>query len=113
MTMGKAPGAAPVSDRQPGQEVRQEVRQEIVDLLTQLLDIQKEIAKNQNQVVQLLGMLGTQGEQQILDLQNVARHQSLLVENHQALLLQTSRIGTVLHDLTKKPAAPPLTAPSQ
>ena len=60
MTMGKAPGAASVSDQQPGQEVRQEVRQEVVDLLTQLLDVQKEIAKNQNQVVQLLGMLGTQ-----------------------------------------------------
>ncbi|KAL3043084.1 hypothetical protein OYC64_020905 [Pagothenia borchgrevinki] len=112
MTMGKAPGAASVSDRQPGQEVKQEVRQEVVDLLTQLLDVQKEIAKNQNQVVQLLGMLGTQGEQQILDLQNVARHQSLLVENHQALLLQTSRISTALHDL-KRPVAPPITAPSQ
>ncbi|KAK5931517.1 hypothetical protein CesoFtcFv8_000178 [Champsocephalus esox] len=112
MTMGKAPDAASVSDRQPGQEVRQEVRQEVVDLLTQLLDVQKEIANNQNQVVKLLGMLGAQGEQQILDLQNVARHQSLLVENHQALLLQTSRISTALHDL-KRPVAPPITAPSQ
>ncbi len=55
-----------------------------------------------------------QGSQQIQDLQNVARHQSLLVENHQALLLQTSRIATELQEITKKPpAAPLITAPSQ
>lgn len=47
-----------------------------------------------------------QGSQQIKDLQNVARHQSLLVENHQALLLQTSRIATNLQELVKKPTAP-------
>lgn len=46
-----------------------------------------------------------QNSQQIQDLQNMGRHQSLLVENHQALLLQTSRIANHLHDITKKPAA--------
>ncbi|KAK2827898.1 hypothetical protein Q5P01_018932 [Channa striata] len=80
----------------------------VLDLLTQLLQVQKEVAKNQAQVVQLLGMLETQGSQQIQDLQNMARHQSLLVENHQALLLQTSRIATTLQDITtKKPAGLP------
>ncbi|KAK2882352.1 hypothetical protein Q8A73_022862 [Channa argus] len=79
-------------------------RTKVLDLLTQLLQVQKEVAKNQAQVVQVLGMLETQGSQQIQDLQNMARHQSLLVENHQALLLQTSRIATNLQDITKKPA---------
>lgn len=36
-------------------------------------------------------------------LQNMARHQSLLVENNQALLLQTSRIASLLQGITKKP----------
>ncbi|KAI4790573.1 hypothetical protein KUCAC02_034543, partial [Chaenocephalus aceratus] len=71
MTMGKAPrcclGIGPAAGT--GSETGSE--QEVVDLLTQLLDVQKEIANNQNQVVKLLGMLGAQGEQQILDLQNV------------------------------------------
>lgn len=44
-----------------------------------------------------------QGSQLIQDLQNTARHQSLLVENHQALLLQTSRIATHLQEMSKKP----------
>lgn len=80
-------------------------RAEVLDLLTQLVLVQKEAAQHQAQVVQLLGMLGTQNSQQIQDLQNMGRHQSLLVENHQALLLQTSRIANHLHDITKKPAA--------
>lgn len=33
----------------------------------------------------------------------MARHQSLLVENNQALLLQMSRITSLLQDITKKP----------
>lgn len=44
-----------------------------------------------------------QGSQLIQALQNLARHQSLLVENNQALLLQTSRIASLLQDITKKP----------
>lgn len=52
-----------------------------------------------------------QSSQQIQDLQNVARHQSLLVENHQALLLQTSRMATHLQDMNKKPPAVENTAP--
>lgn len=79
-------------------------KKKVLDLLTQLVLVQKEVAGNQAQVVQLLSTLRTQGSQQIHNLQNVARHQSLLVENHQALLLQTSRIATHLQDLTKKPA---------
>lgn len=35
-------------------------RKEVLDLLTQLVLVQKEIAKGQVQVVQQLGMLGTQ-----------------------------------------------------
>ncbi|KAG7224732.1 hypothetical protein INR49_004623 [Caranx melampygus] len=77
----------------------------VLDLLTELVLTQKDIAKHQAQVVQQLGVLETLGSQQIQDLQNMARHQSLLVENHQALLLQTSRIATYLQDIIKKPAA--------
>lgn len=44
-----------------------------------------------------------QGSQMIQVLQNMARHQSLLVENNQALLLQTSRIASLLQGITKKP----------
>lgn len=50
-------------------------------------------------------LMFSQGTQLILDLQNTARHQSLLVENHQALLLQTSRIAGHLQDITKNPEA--------
>jgi len=35
-------------------------RKEVLDLLTQLVLVQKEVASGQAQVVQLLGMLGTQ-----------------------------------------------------
>lgn len=45
----------------------------------------------------------SQGSQLILDLQNTARHQSLLVENHQALLLQLSRIAGHVQDISRKP----------
>ncbi|KAI3374081.1 hypothetical protein L3Q82_022647, partial [Scortum barcoo] len=51
-------------------------RTEVLDLLKQLVQVQNEIAKGQVQVVQLLSVLGTQGSQQIQDLQNVARHQN-------------------------------------
>ncbi len=44
------------------QDQQQEMpwRKEVLDLLKQLVLIQKEVAKSQAQVVQLLGMLGTQ-----------------------------------------------------
>ncbi|KAM9348701.1 uncharacterized protein ABDE67_010757 [Symphorus nematophorus] len=108
MTMGAAQSQL-VQDQDQQQD--SPWKQEVLDLLKELVLVQKEIAKGQGQVVQLLGMLETQGSQQIQDLQNVARHQSLLVENHQALLLQTSRIATQLQDAAKKPAA--AAAPSQ
>ncbi|KAM9331822.1 uncharacterized protein KZ484_017087 [Pholidichthys leucotaenia] len=76
----------------------------VLNLLSELVLIQKQVVQHQSQVVQQLGMLGTQGSQQVQELHNLARHQNLLVENHQALLLQTSRIATHLQDLTRKPA---------
>ncbi|CAF97269.1 unnamed protein product [Tetraodon nigroviridis] len=54
------------------------------------------------QLVQKLSVFENQGAQLIQVLQNMARHQSLLVENNQALLLQTSRIASLLQDITKK-----------
>uniref|UniRef100_A0A1A8K9A6 receptor protein-tyrosine kinase n=1 Tax=Nothobranchius kuhntae TaxID=321403 RepID=A0A1A8K9A6_NOTKU len=103
--------AAPNSAPQQAQllhDMKEEVewRATILNLLTQLVRIQEESAKHQVQVVQQLRLLETQGSQQIQDLQNLARHQSLLVENHQALLLQTSRIATQLQDINKKPCKP-------
>ncbi|KAF7642879.1 hypothetical protein LDENG_00249300 [Lucifuga dentata] len=89
-------------------------RREVLDLLSQLVQVQREAAGGQVEVVKLLGMLGNQGSQKIMDLHNLARHQSLLVENHQALLLQVSRIAVYLQDLTKKPlSGPPLTSHGQ
>uniref|UniRef100_A0AAY4B9T6 receptor protein-tyrosine kinase n=1 Tax=Denticeps clupeoides TaxID=299321 RepID=A0AAY4B9T6_9TELE len=41
------------------------------------------------------------GKQQLSVLRNLARHQSLLVENHQALLLQVSRIASQLQNLPR------------
>ncbi|CAK6981353.1 unnamed protein product [Scomber scombrus] len=81
-----------------GPQVQQEDpwRKQVLDLLTQMVQVQKETAVGQAEIIRLLGTLESQGSQQILDLQNVARHQSLLVENHQALLLQTSRISSHL-----------------
>ncbi|KAM3600688.1 uncharacterized protein V6R79_000691 [Siganus canaliculatus] len=92
---------------EPDQDQHQESRwrTEVLDLLKQLVQVQTDAAKGQAQVVQLLGALEAQGSQQILDLQNVARHQSLLVENHQALLLQASRIAGHLQEAPKKTVA--------
>ncbi|XP_078143003.1 uncharacterized protein LOC144541807 [Centroberyx gerrardi] len=99
--------AAPPPCPAPQQEAQQEAqwRSEVLALLSQLVSGQREEAGGQAELAKLLSMLGTQGSQQILDLQNVARHQSLLVENHQALLLQVSRIATQLQDMNRKPAS--------
>ena len=55
MTMGAA-------QSQLVQDQQQEApwRQEVLDLLKELVLVQKEVAKSQGQVVQQLGMLGTQ-----------------------------------------------------
>lgn len=111
MTMGntRSPGqsgsAPPLSDLVLNQQPEDAWRMAVQQLLTQLIGIQADILKHQMQMVQQLGMLGTQGAQQIKFLQSLAGHQSLLVENHQALLLQTSRIATQLQDISRKPAA--------
>ncbi|KAM9846995.1 uncharacterized protein ACBR49_010241 [Aulostomus maculatus] len=101
----EAPPPCQCSSPQLIRDQQQEVlwRREVLDLLTQLVQVQRETAAGQAELVKLLGMLGTQGSQQILDLHNVARYQSLLVENLQALLLQTSRIATQLQEVPKKP----------
>ncbi|KPP64562.1 hypothetical protein Z043_117078 [Scleropages formosus] len=75
---------------------------ELKEGLSQLVQEQREVASGQAEVIRILRVMKDQGAQQLLNLQNLARHQSLLLENHQALLLQVSRIGTQLQELTKK-----------
>lgn len=77
-------------------------RAEVLSGLTQLVQEHKEVASGQSEVVKLLRDVREHGSQQLTHMQNLARHQSLLVENHQALLLQVSRIANDLQDLTKK-----------
>lgn len=101
-----APGSSPrMSELVLNQEQDDVWRIKVVNLLTRLVEVEEEVAKHQAQTVQQLDVLVTQGSQQIQNLQNLARQQNLLVENHQALLLQTSRIATQLQETNKKPAA--------
>ncbi|KAI4882275.1 hypothetical protein NFI96_027231 [Prochilodus magdalenae] len=63
---------------------------EMVKVLTQLVQENKELASGQAEVLKVLRVMRDQQEQQLSHLMNMARHQSLLVENHQALLFQHS-----------------------
>lgn len=78
---------------------------EVVKALSQLIQEHREVSSGQREVINLLKAMKDQGAQHLNNLQNLGRHQSLLVENHQALLLQVSRISTHLQDLAKKPNA--------
>lgn len=75
---------------------------EMVKVLNQLVQENKEEANRHAEVLNVLRVAKDQGEQQLHHLQSMARLQSLLVENHQALLLQVSRIATMLHDAAKR-----------
>lgn len=77
MTMGAArsdpagpntDGSEPMlSELVQNQQQEELWRKEVLDLLKQVVLVQKEVAKGQDQVVQLLGMLGTQvGQVQII-----------------------------------------------
>ncbi|MEQ2266589.1 hypothetical protein XENORESO_011571 [Xenotaenia resolanae] len=101
-----APSSIPkISELVKKQEQGDMWRTKVLNLLTRMVQVQEEVANHQTQVVQQLSLLVTQGSQQIQDLQSLTRHQNLLVENHQALLLQMSRIATQLQEINKKPAA--------
>ncbi|KAJ8383631.1 hypothetical protein AAFF_G00216020 [Aldrovandia affinis] len=71
------------------------VTEELSQVLSQLVQQQKEM-------VEVLQAMRNQGVQQLTDLRILSRHQSLLVENNQALLLQVSRIANLLQDLSRK-----------
>ncbi|KAG1930838.1 hypothetical protein F2P79_022020 [Pimephales promelas] len=75
---------------------------EMVKALNQLVQENKEAASVQVEVLKVLRAMNDRGEPEINHLQSMARLQSLLVENHQALLLQTSRIATMMQDQLKK-----------
>ncbi|KAL1252434.1 hypothetical protein QQF64_017127 [Cirrhinus molitorella] len=75
---------------------------EMVKILNQLVQENKEVASVQAEILKVLRATSDQGEQQLHHLQSMARLQSLLVENHQALLLQVSRIATNLQDSAKR-----------
>ncbi|KAG9266160.1 hypothetical protein AMEX_G20668 [Astyanax mexicanus] len=75
---------------------------EIVKVLNQLVQENKEVATGQTEILKVLRVMRDQQEQHLNHLVNMARLQSLLVENHQALLLQVSRIGSQIQDLNKK-----------
>ncbi|KAL6469638.1 hypothetical protein MHYP_G00207570 [Metynnis hypsauchen] len=75
---------------------------EMVKVLTQLVQENKEVASGQAEILKVLRVMRDQQEQQLSHLMNMARHQSLLVENHQALLFQVSRISSQVQEITKK-----------
>ncbi|XP_077080971.1 uncharacterized protein LOC143733230 [Siphateles boraxobius] len=75
---------------------------EMVKALNQLVQENKEAASVQAEVLKVLRVVSDRGEQEINHLQSMARLQSLLVENHQALLLQTSRIATMMQEELKR-----------
>lgn len=75
---------------------------EIVKVLTQLVQENKEVATGQAEILKVLKVMRDQQEQHLNHLVNMARLQSLLVENHQALLFQVSRIGSQIQELNKK-----------
>ncbi|KAK7130571.1 hypothetical protein R3I94_015895 [Phoxinus phoxinus] len=75
---------------------------EMVKALKQLVLDNKEMSSVQAEVLQVLRAAGDRGEQEITHLQSMARLQSLLVENHQALLLQTSRIATMMQEALQR-----------
>lgn len=77
----------------------------LVDKLSELIVGQRESTSGQAEVIKILRAMKDQGGQQLMNLQNLARHQSLLLENHQALLQQVSRVATQLQDMNKRPAA--------
>lgn len=77
-------------------------RSELLSGVGQLVQEHKEVASGQAELVKLLRDIRDHGGQQLTHMQNLARHQSLLVENHQALLLQVSRIANQLQELSKK-----------
>ncbi|KAJ8348149.1 hypothetical protein SKAU_G00267380 [Synaphobranchus kaupii] len=72
----------------------------------QLVQEQGDVAGSQAEVAQLLKAMRQQGAEQLTHLHSLNRHQSLLVENNQALLLQVSRIAGLLQDLSKKLQTP-------
>ncbi|CAB1315889.1 unnamed protein product [Coregonus sp. 'balchen'] len=63
-------------------------RGEVVKVMSQLVQEHREVSSSQGDVIKLLKAMKDYGAQHLSDLRNLARHQSLLVENHQALLLQ-------------------------
>lgn len=75
---------------------------EMIKVLNQLVQENKGVANSHAEVLNVLRVRKDQGEKQLGHLQSMARLQSLLVENHQALLLQVSRIATLLHDAAKR-----------
>ncbi|KAL0993867.1 hypothetical protein UPYG_G00114930 [Umbra pygmaea] len=77
-------------------------RGDVVKWLSQLVQEQREVSSGQGEVIKLLKAMNDQRAQQLIDLRNLSRQQSLQVENNQALLLQVSRISTYLQDLLEQ-----------
>ncbi|TSY69811.1 hypothetical protein Baya_14093 [Bagarius yarrelli] len=64
----------------------------------QLVQEDKEESSVQAETLRVLRVMKETQEMQMTHVGNMARQHSLLVENHQALLFQVSRIGSMLQE---------------
>ncbi|KAK3523652.1 hypothetical protein QTP70_006306 [Hemibagrus guttatus] len=75
---------------------------ETAKLLMQIVQEDKEESNVQAEILKLLRAMKETQEMQLTHVGNMARQHSLLVENHQALLFQVSRIGSMVQERSKQ-----------
>lgn len=75
---------------------------ETAKLLMQIVQEDKEESNVQAEILKLLRAMKEMQEMQLTHVGNMARQHSLLVENHQALLFQVSRIGSMVQECSRQ-----------
>lgn len=99
-----APVCCGVNELQQLVQEQQEMRSwlaETVKLLMQIVREDKEESSVQAEILKLLRAMRETQDTQLTHVGNMARQHNLLVENHQALLFQVSRIGSILQEHCK------------
>lgn len=75
---------------------------ETAKLLTQIVQEDKEESSVQAEILKLLRAMKETQDTQLTHVGNIARQHSLLVENHQALLFQVSRISSLVQEQSRQ-----------
>ncbi|GAA6068843.1 uncharacterized protein LOC118384944, partial [Tachysurus ichikawai] len=109
VTQPSAPASAPTccgaNELKQLVQEQQETRgwlAETVKLLMQIVQEDKEESSVQAEILKLLRAMKETQELQLTHVGNMARQHSLLVENHQALLFQVSRIGSMVQERSRQ-----------